>query len=253
MPVQERVADVLSSYDDLIENNRRRVRLLEQSARLLYEEWFVRLRFPGHESATIVDGVPDGWEKKHLSELVDTQYGFTESATNEPVGPKFLRGKDINKESYIDWSTVPYCPDENLEFQKYALNVDDIVVVRMADPGKVAIIETEQEAVFASYLVRLSRKAGANIAPLYLFFVLADDEYQGFVSRASGGSTRKSASARLLVDFHVLVPPSQLVARFVEVVRSQRQQIQKLLQQNASLRRSRDVLLPRLMNGEIAV
>ena len=251
--VQERIASVLAAYDDLIENNRRRIRLLDQSARLLYEEWFVRLRFPGHENAAVIDGVPEGWEKKHLSELVDTQYGFTESATNDPVGPKFLRGKDINKESYIDWSTVPYCPDENLDFGKFALNVDDIVVVRMADPGKVAIVETETEAVFASYLVRLSRKIGTSIAPLYLFFVLSGDEYQGFVSRASGGSTRKSASARLLVDFHVSVPPSQLVARFVEIVGSQRQQIQKLLQQNASLRRSRDLLLPRLMNGEIAV
>ena len=166
---QERIVDVASTYDNLVENNRRRIQLLEQAARLLYEEWFVRFRFPGHERVDVRDGVPEGWRRVRLSEVVDTQYGFTQSATNEPVGPKFLRGKDINKASYIDWDTVPYCSEQNLDFDKYALSVDDILVVRMADPGKVAIVETEQEAVFASYLVRLSIKNGMNISPLYLF------------------------------------------------------------------------------------
>ncbi len=94
------IVGVLSAYDDLIENNRRRIQLLEQAARLLYKEWFVHLRFPGHEHVTITDGVPEGWERKQLAEIFNTQYGFTESATDDPVGPKFLRGTDINKTSY---------------------------------------------------------------------------------------------------------------------------------------------------------
>jgi len=220
---------------------------------MIYEEWFVRLRFPGFERVSVADRVPEGWRKVRLSELVTTQYGYTESATEEPVGPKFLRGMDINKTSYIDWSAVPYCAKEHLDFEKYALKVDDIVVVRMADPGKVAIVEVEQKAVFASYLVRLSLRTGVGVAPLYLFFVLSDHVYQDFVSRASGGSTRKSASAKLLVDFPVLLPPSQIVKRFLQCVGPLRQQIQNLLQQNASKRHARDLLLPRLMNGEIAV
>ena len=172
---QRTIASILSTYDDLIENNHRRIRSLEQTARLLYKEWFVHLRFPGHECVTINNGVPEGWERVHLSKLVTTQYGFTESATEEPVGPKFLRGMDINKTSYIDWSTVPFCPESNLDFDKYALNVDDIVVIRMADPGRVAIVETEHRAVFASYLVRLSRKTDVSIPTLYLFYVLSDE------------------------------------------------------------------------------
>lgn len=248
---QKRIASVLSAYDDLIENNRRRIQLLEQAARLLYKEWFVHLRFPGHEHVKIKDGVPEGWESKHLSELVTTQYGFTETATDQPIGPKFLRGTDINKTSYIDWSTVPFCPEDNLDFSKYALHVDDIVVIRMADPGKVAIIESEEKAIFASYLVRLTRKAGVELPALYLFYALSDDTYQGFISGASGGSTRKSASAKLLVDFNVLVPSTTFTALFMEQVRPLRKQIQRLLQQNSSLRRSRDLLLPKLMNREI--
>ena len=253
LSAQDKIVSILSAYDDLIENNRRRIQLLEQAGRLLYEEWFVRFRYPGHERMDVRDGVPEGWRRVRLSEVVDTQYGFTQSATDEPIGPKFLRGKDINKASYIDWGTVPYCSEQNLDFDKYALNVDDLLVVRMADPGKVAIVETEQEAVFASYLVRLSIRNGANISPLYLFFVLSDDAYQGFVSRASGGSTRKSARAKLLVDFRVLVPSSRVMAGFVALVRPLRRQIQKLLRQNASLKRVGDLLLPRLMNGEVTV
>ena len=233
---QRRIASILSAYDDLIENNRRRIQLLEQAARLLYKEWFVHLRFPGHERVKVKDGVPEGWERKHLSELVTTQYGFTETATDQPIGPKFLRGTDINKTSYIDWSTVPFCPEDNLNFGKYALHVDDIVVIRMADPGKVAIVESEEKAIFASYLVRLTRKAGVELPALYLFYVLSDDTYQGFISGASGGSTRKSASAKLLVDFNVLVPSTTFTALFMEQVQPLRKQVQRLLQQNSSLR-----------------
>jgi len=251
--VQDRIANILSAYDDLIENNRRRIQLLEQAAWLLYKEWFVHLRFPGHEHVKIKNGVSEGWEKKHLSELVNTQYGFTETASDEPVGPKFLRGTDINKNSYIDWSTVPYCPEDKLDFNKYALKLGDILVIRMADPGKVAIVEKDIKAVFASYLVRLTCKEGITIPPLYLFYVLSGDLYQGFIASASGGSTRKSASAKLLTEFSLVVPPPFLLTLFVEQVSSLRQQIGVLLDQDAILRSARDLLLPRLMNGKVVV
>ena len=250
---QSAIASILSAYDDLIENNRRRIQLLEQAARLLYREWFVHLRFPGHEHVTIADGVPEGWEKKHLSELLNTQYGFTETATDEPIGPKFLRGKDINKTSYIDWSTVPYCPEDRLDFRKYALHVDDIVVIRMADPGKVAIVESELKAIFASYLVRLTLKEKVSIPALYLFYVLSDDLYQGFISGASGGSTRKSASAKLLVDFDALIPPYSIASLFIDQIQPIRDQIRTLVEQNTRSKAARDLLLPRLMNGDVAV
>ena len=251
--VQRRIADILSAYEDLIENNRRRIVLLEQAAREFYREWFVRLRFPGFEAAKIIEGVPVGWVRRHLSELMTTQYGHTASATEVPIGPKFLRGKDINKTSYIDWSAVPYCSHDGLDMRKYALRSGDLVVVRMADPGKVAIVESAVNAVFASYLVRISPRPGVAIPPVYLFHVLSHDRYQGFISRASGGSTRKSASAKLLLDFKILVPPLDVMARFERGVEPLRKQIQTILEQNAVLRQARDLLLPRLMSSQITV
>ena len=153
--VQTEIADILSAYDDLIENNRRRIALLEEAARLVYREWFVHFRFPGHEHVKIVDRIPEGWKRRYLGDVVTTQYGHTASASDEEIGPKFVRGKDINKRSFIDWSTVPYCPEQGLDFNKYALVPGDILVIRMADPGKVAVVEKSIRAVFASYLVRL--------------------------------------------------------------------------------------------------
>lgn len=128
LSVQKAISEKLSAYDDLIENNRRRIGLLEEAARLLYREWFVYFRFPGHEHVKITNGLPEGWEPKKISQLVTTQYGHTASATLEPVGPKFLRGMDINKNSYIDWDSVPYCPDRDLRFEHFELKPDDIVV-----------------------------------------------------------------------------------------------------------------------------
>jgi type I restriction enzyme S subunit len=249
---QQRIAGTLSAYDDLIENDHRRMSLLEDAARKLYREWFVHLRFPGHEHTRIISGVPDGWGKIYLGDVVDTQYGYTETATNEPVGPKFLRGTDINKTPFIDWSSVPYCQIDEILQRKYQLRVGDIVIIRMADPGKVAIIERDIDAVFASYLIRLL-PTDTRLTPYYLFYALSDEAYQGFISGVSTGSTRKTASAPLLVDFQLLLPSQGLLQMFEDSVRPLRQQITTLLILNEKLRAARDLLLPRLMSGEIAV
>lgn len=252
LSVQVRILDVLSAYDDLIENNRRRIALLEQSARLLYREWFVHLRFPGHEHVKVVDGVPERWERKKLSDLVNPQYGFTETAVKENIGPKFLRGTDINKASYITWADVPYCQIDDRQKKKYQLNREDVVVIRMADPGKVAIIEDDVDAVFASYLIRFNL-ASERLRPYYLFYVLDSSEYQGYVGGSSTGSTRKTANATLLTSFSLQVPPESIQDEFVASVRPMREQISILLQQNEKLRQARDLLLPRLMSGDLVV
>ncbi len=175
LTTQRKIASILSAYDDLIENNTRRIRILEEMAQSIYREWFINLRFPGHEKVKMVDSelgkIPEGWEVRRLSDLVETQYGYTESASEDEVGPKFLRGTDINKTSYIDWPTVPYCPINPSDYEKYRLNKEDIVVIRMADPGKVGIVEKDVEAIFASYLIRL-KLISNSLTPYYLFYFL---------------------------------------------------------------------------------
>lgn len=253
--VQRKISSILSAYDDLIENNTRRIQILEEMAQLIYQEWFVNFRFPGHEKAKFVDSemgkIPEGWEVKRLSDIVETQYGYTESASEEIIGPKFLRGKDINKNSYINWDEVPYCKIEAEDYEKYKLNRGDIVIIRMADPGKVGIVEKDIDAIFASYLIRLKIKNG--IDPYYLFYFLLSEQYQSYIVGASTGTTRKSASAGVITDTNILLPSKIILEQFVEVIRPLRQLLNTLLEKNVNLRQTRDLLLPKLISGELDV
>ena len=254
--VQRKIAVVLSAYDDLIENNNRRIKLLEEMAQRIYREWFVGFRYPGHEAVPLVESelgpIPEGWTACPLSDLVSTQYGYTESATSKPIGPRFLRGMDINKTSYVDWSTVPYCPIAASDLDRYRLVRGDVLVIRMADPGKVGIVEQDVNAVFASYLIRV-RPVDTRIDPYVLFYFMSSDQYQSFVSGASTGTTRKSLSAPLITSISIALPPSELQILFVNQVAQLRDLITGLVRSNTTLRNSRDLLLPRLISGEIDV
>ena len=253
---QRRIGRSLDHFDELMENNRRRIEILEEMARLLYREWFVHFRFPGHEDVELVDSdlgaIPKGWDVARLSGVVSTQYGYTESANTDPVGPHYLRGMDMNKASFIDWSSVPFCPISEVDRQKFAVHVGDVFVIRMADPGKVGICERDIDAVFASYLVRL-RPTEDRITPYYLFFTLSDEPYQSWVTGASTGATRKSVSAKVMTEPDVVVPCAVVLEQFDEAVRPVRSLINNLLEQNAVLREARDLLLPRLVSGELDV
>ena len=253
---QQRIASILSAYDDLIENNTRRIKILEDMAQMLYREWFVNFRFPGHENVRMVESelgpIPEGWKVRKLSTLVKTQYGYTESATINPVGPKYLRGMDINKSSYIQWDTVPYCPIATTDHGSYRLRVGDIVVIRMADPGKVGMVEKDIDAVFASYLIRL-QICDSSLSPYYLFSFLLSERYQDYVTGASTGTTRKSASAGVITDVPLLLPDSATCERYELFIRDSRRMLNNLLDRNSILRTTRDLLLPKLISGEISV
>jgi type I restriction enzyme S subunit len=256
LPTQRKIAAILSAYDDLIENNLRRIKILEEMAQNLYRGWFVKFRFPGHEQSRFTDSslgrIPEGWEVNALSEYVNTQYGYTESAQENPVGPKYLRGMDINKTTYIDWEAVPFCPISDDQFSKYQLAKGDIVIIRMADPGKVGIVEKDVNAVFASYLVRLSRTSNC-IGSYYLFHFLISERYQGYITGASTGTTRKSASAGVLTGIDVLIPPESILVDFELQIQGFRGLLNNLLDQISTVRRTRDLLLPKLISGEADV
>jgi len=258
LPTQHKIAGILSAYDDLIENNTRRMKILEEMAQRIYREWFVHFRYPGHEKDKLVDSrtelgmIPEGWEVEKLSKLVGTQYGYTESASGDKIGPKFVRGTDINKTSYIKWDAVPYCRIESAEYPKYKLQPGDIVVIRMADPGKAGIIEKEIEAVFASYLIRFGIRS-RSLSPYYLFYFLMSERYQNYASGASTGTTRKSASAGVLTDIDILIPNDNIREQFEGQITALRQMLTNLLEKNANLRKTRDLLLPKLISGEIDV
>ena len=178
---QQAIARILGTLDDRFELNRRMNETLESMARALFKSWFVdfdpvrakmegRWRrgeslpglpaeyydlFPDRLVPSELGEIPEGWEVKALGDLCDKpQYGYTASAKEEPVGPKCLRITDINKLPWVDWVSVPHCEISELDRRKYQICYGDILIARMADPGHGIMVETDQEAIFAPYLIR---------------------------------------------------------------------------------------------------
>lgn len=251
---QIKLVEKIKPYDDLIENNRRRIQLLEESARLLYKEWFVHLRFPGHEHVKIVDGVPEGWVKLSVKECCQAiSYGYTASASEDNVGPKFLRITDIVPSS-IDWDRVPFCEANESTKIKYKLDEGDIVVARTGATVGYAkrIPKLDFDVVYASYLVRF-KPDPRIIDDLLLGIYMESNDFKNYVLSNSGGSAQPNANAQVLGSATLLVPNQNMQSLFRDSVKANFLQKQVLEKQTSSLIKARDLLLPRLMNGELTL
>jgi type I restriction enzyme, S subunit len=248
--VQEKIVDCLSAYDDLIENNRRRIQLLEQSARLLYKEWFVRLRFPGHERVKIKDGVPEGWEEKTVADLCSyLNRGITpkynDSAVGVVVNQKCIRDRLINLEPARRQSKeVP---------QKKLLRFGDVLVNSTGEGtiGRIAQVTFDVDNCTADSHITIVRPA--NDVPIY-YFGLFLTGLESFLSTMGRGATNQTELARSTIgEIRILLPLSALSEEFEDIVSPVYQLINRTVLQNKKLAEARDLLLPRLMNGEIEV
>lgn len=249
-PTQLRITEVLSSYDNLIENNRRRMALLEESARLLYREWFVRLHFPGHEHTRIVDGVPEGWDKGVVSDFYETSSGGTPSRKI----PEYFTGE-------IPWVKTQELPnafitvtqekitEQALKNSSAKLFPDRTVLVALygATVGEVGILSmpaTTNQACCA--IIPLDERA--NFIHAFLFF----RENKEKLVNLSAGAAQNNISQQIIRAFEMIMPSSYLMNIFVESLTPVFEQWLNLQRQNEKLRAARDLLLPRLMSGEIA-
>jgi type I restriction enzyme S subunit len=222
---QRRIASILSAYDDLLENNRRRMALLEQAARLLYDEWFVRLRFPGHEHARIVDGVPEGWERVPLGDRVTLHYGKALKSDARADGPYPVYGSSGIVGTHA----------------KALAAAPGIVVGRKGNVGSVYWCPKDYWPIDTAYFI------DAETSDLWLFYAL---QHMHFISTdvAVPGLNRDLAYSRPL-----LVPEPRVVRDFLKTAVPLHEQITKLDEMNQKLRAARDLLLPRLMGGVIEV
>jgi type I restriction enzyme, S subunit len=250
---QRKIGNILAAYDDLMENNRRRMALLEEASRQLYREWFVCLRFPGYEHTRITNGVPDGWERKTLAEMCESiDYGHTASAEEDEAGPKFLRITDIVPD-FIDWASVPYCQIEDTRMAKFRLCEGDIVIARTGATVGYAkrLHKHHPDAVFASYLVRLRLKPDLDNLMVGVF--VESEDYKSYVQSRVGGAAQPNANAKVLAGAEILVPTPLMQRSFREFVEPLIDQRETLQLQNQKLRAARDLLLPRLMSREVVV
>jgi type I restriction enzyme, S subunit len=255
LPVQRRIVSILSSYDDLIENNQRRIKILEEMARSLYREWFVHFRFPGHDKIKMVSSplgpIPQGWEVKTIADLCESvNYGYTASAVSEAIGPKFLRITDIVPD-VIGWDRVPFCEIPAGKAPKYLVKPGDIVIARTGATTGYAkrINKRHPEAVFASYLVRV--RAHADVSNLMLGLLMESADYKQFIKTNIGGAAQPQANAVVLTSMRLATPPSPLGENFDRLVEPLLDEAELLAIKIQNLRRTRDLLLPRLLSGQI--
>lgn len=260
VPTQRHIADILSAYDDLIENNRRRIALLEQAARELYREWFVRLRFPGHEHVKVVDGVPEEWTRVRLGSLT-TKIGSGATprggeASYKSSGTALFRSQNIYDYRF-DPAGLAFIDDEqakalsNVEVQ----SGDVLLNITGASVGRCCLAPRRFLPGRVNQHVMIIRADRNRVTSQFLLHAINSPENKGLlmnIARA-GGATREALTKDDISDFFIRVPTPALLEIFDNQVASIFDQQEVLANQNDCLANARDLLLPRLMNGSIAV
>ena len=258
LPTQRKIAGILSAYDDLIENNLRRIKILEQMAQSLYREWFVHFRFPGHESAKFVDSalgqIPKGWGVSDL-ENVTTKIGSGATPRGgkdsyKTDGIALIRSMNIYDYSFefdnlafIDRKQAAHLDNVSVEAQDVLLNITGASVCRCAMvpsyllPARVnqhvAIIRANTELVDPHFL---------------LDSINSEQNKRTLFSLAQGGATREALTKETICRFQILLPPRDLIFRYGRISGSMHTQREGLQRKNQTLRRTRDLLLPQLLS-----
>ena len=244
---QRGIAAVLSAYDDLIENNRRRMALLEEAARLLYREWFVRLRFPSHEHTPIIDGVPEGWKPLALGDICSE---IRESVSPEALDPDtpYIGLEHMPRRSIAlnEWATV-----ESVTSAKHRYKEGDILF------GKIRPYFHKVGMAFADGVASsdaiVIRTISNDLFSIVLMTVSSDEFVREASQTMREGAKMPRADWKLMTKYPIALPPVGLLESFSGTVICITDQLRNLSFQNQKLRAARDLLLPRLMSGEIAV
>lgn len=254
---QRTIASTLSAYDDLIENNRRRIQLLERAARLLYREWFVHLRFPGHQQATKSDAVPVGWKERTLGDmLLDLQSGARPKGGATSKGIPSIGAENVLGIGRYDYAKEKYVPhDFFARMRRGVVKSRDVVVYKDgANIGRSSYFGDRfphrkcavNEHVF---ILRAIPEVGQNL----LFFWVAQDETRRRIANLNANTAQPGVSQKKLRTLEFVQPEPSVARLFNEVVEPTVRQVFRLARMNRKLAQARDLLLPRLMNGEISV
>lgn len=255
LPVQSRNAGVLSAYDKLIENNRRQIKLLEEAAQRLYKEWFVDLRFPGHETTPIHNGVPEGWAKGSLLDLADVVRGCSYSSDQIVAGNRTL----INLGNLTPFGGFrfgyekPFSgkarPDQTVCQGDVVMGLTEQATGLAGYAALLPCVPTD--SVISADLVKLSPREG--VPRLFVYALLQYGRLSALISPLANGTKIKHLRPESLPRAVALLPAMALMKRYAEVVKPMFDKIALAQQQIVAAREARDRLLPKLMSGEIEV
>ena len=232
LATQQKIAGILSAYDDLIENNRRQIRLLEEAGQKLYKEWFVKLRFPGYENTKIIDGVPEGWKKEKVGNLIKT----------------LSKTKQVKTGEMLKKGIIPVI-DQSRDFIAGYTNDEETMIME-----KVPVI------VFGDHtrvlkLIQFPFARGADGTQVFISADVNIGEYQLFCALKEVDLSNYSYARhfKYLKEEEIIIPSKDISQKFERIVKNNFIMIQLLRNKVQLLQSARDKLLPRLMNGEIEV
>lgn len=248
-PVQQRIASILSAYDDLIENNQKQIKLLEEAAQRLYKEWFVDLRFPGHENVKIVDGVPEGWESCKLRDVAEIN------------GRNIDENYPYDKINYIDIGSVRngrilekanYNLEEAPGRAKRIVQDGDVIwgMVRPNLRAYAMVLNPDKNDVFSTGFAVLTSK---KVPFSFLYCNVTTEEFVGYLVNCTNGAAYPAVKPIHFEEYNVSIPQNNLLNKFHNITKPYFRKIYYLSKQISSLREARDRLLPKLMSGEIEV
>jgi len=254
LPTQRRIASILSAYDDLIENSQRRIKILETMARALYREWFVHCRFPGHENhprvASPLGEIPEGWAVRSAPECVNINPRVPVPREGEKP---FVPMGCLSNDSMLITDTETRAGNSGAKFQN-----GDTLFARITpclENGKTGYVQFLPSATavgFGSteFIVLRSR----TLTPEFVYLLARSDEFRGLAIKSMSGATgRQRVQERCFNDFRIVHPPRELLETFTSIVAPSFQLIFRLHSGIENLRRTRDLLLPRLLSGRIAL
>jgi len=253
---QDRIAAFLAAFDELIEMNERRIELLEELARSLYREWFVRFRFPGRELVDLVDSaigpVPADWSISSLGEaaasLVDGDWVETKDQGGDAY--RLLQVSNIGLATFSETGNRRYVSSETFDrLRCTSIGVGDILISRMPDPiGRAWLVDYLPEPAITAVDVAILRPI-SPASGIYLSLWLNSPSTIGHAEAVATGTTRKRVSRSVLSSFRLCIPPARVLARFDQIVRPILDERSILAHHNDRLAATRDLLLPRLVTG----
>lgn len=229
LEIQKRIADILSAYDDLIENNQKQIKLLEEAAQRLYKEWFVNLRFPGHENTKIVDGVPEGWSRTNINEILTFHRGYDLTKNEMKAG----RYPVVGSTTVIGYHN------------EFKIKGPGIVTGRSGSLGK-------YQFIWDNFWPHNTSLYISDYKDHNIFFVYSLLQTVDFASLNNGGAI-PTLNRNVLSNIEVIEPTDELQEMFAKIAEAQYRKIRNLEKQNNQLKMARDVLLPKLMSGEVEV
>lgn len=246
---QRRIADILSAYDNLIENNRKQIKLLEEAAQRLYKEWFVDLRFPGYEHTKIVDGVPEGWEKDTIDSKIQllSGYAFKSAEFNNKGIYKIVTIKNV-KDGQFDGDNINRIAEIPPKMPKHCQLTDaDILVSLTGNVGRVCIIHGE------NYLLNQRVAKLKSDFPAYTYCLFRSKDMFNEMNNLANGAAQQNLSPIRVGKVKILFPADVFIQKFEEMMQPVINKITLLNKEADRTAQARNRLLPKLMSGEVEV